>query len=150
MVKLSFIVALVVGMLEVMPVSVYAQDEQPDQLKGGVIILGSDDDALPGDKTQEINVGGLVIVKIHDLGSEAVQNVKVDAGREYRQLGQVRGVGVANGKLLMGGGYTWCLMQAVSEAEKSTITVSYKSAPHAGGKQKSEKFTVEIAADSDE
>lgn len=120
------------------------EKESQEKLSGEVIVLGSGHDSFPESETAEINVRGLVIVQIDDAGSASVEDVEVDAGQAFRQLGCVRGVRMADGEPQMGGGYTWCLMQAVNEADKAEIKVAYKEADHVGGETKEVKHQVSI------
>lgn len=118
--------------------------QETDQLQGDVIIFGSGDDTIPASDVGEINVGGLVVVKITDQGSGPVEDVVPEVGREFRHLGNLRGVGRRDGKPLMGGGYTVCLFQAMNEAESTQIKVNYKTPQHVGGKAESVVYKVKI------
>lgn len=85
-----------------------------DTVSGSVIVL---EEKTTKDTT--VNVDGLVVVVIPDSGSRPPQNIKVDAGRAYKQLGTVQA-----GNVAPGGGYTWYLFKPVNAGE-TTITVSY-------------------------
>lgn len=69
----------------------------------------------------EVNAGGLVIVKINDLGSQPAEDISVDGGPAFKGLGQVRPT-----KMKAGGGETWVLLKAVAEGD-ATISASYSS-----------------------
>lgn len=121
-----------------------ATAQEPDFLKGSVVILSADGDGISAEESAEVNVDGLVVIKIHDKGSAPIEDVKVINDRSLKFLGKLRGIGIEDGKPLMGGGYMVCLLKAVSEAETANIKISYKTAQHVGGETESESYKVKI------
>jgi hypothetical protein len=92
---------------------------------------------------KEVNNGGLVVVRVPDSGSRPPQDIRVEAGRQYQRLGQLRGVREENGRPLAGGGYTWILLKPVSAGE-GTIVLSYT--PNDGGAAVKREFSVHVTA----
>jgi hypothetical protein len=113
------------------------QNEAAPTLGGTVIIL----QGKPGVEAKQINNGGLVVVRVNDSGSRPPQDIKVEAGRQYQELGRLRGVAEKHGEPLMGGGYMWILLKPVSEGE-GTIIVSFK--PNDGGTPVKREFKVNV------
>ena len=124
--------------------------QEAEMFKGNVVTLGAEDDTLPASEVAEVNVDGLVVIKVHDKGSAAVDEVKVVADKGLKYLGSLRGIGVKDGHLLMGGGYTVCLLKAVDVAESANIKVTYKEAAHVGGESKIEEYKVKIVPFSED
>src|SRR5262245_17927622 len=93
-----------------------AQDKL--QLSGAILKLSD-----RADMPYNVNVGGLVVAIVRDSGSRPPQNIKVDAPREYKALGVVRGTQNEQGQALMGGGYTWYLFTPVTAGD-TTIKVN--------------------------
>lgn len=131
----------VVVCLAMLTGSAFAQEPE---LKGNIITVGAGDDVLPATAPAEVNVGGLFVVKIHDQGSAGVEDIKVTADKGLKHLGNLGGVGVSDGHLLMGGGYTVILLKAESEAKAAKIKVTYKTAEHVGGNEETEEYKVDI------
>ena len=108
-------------------------------LKGGVITLQGE----PRGKTKEINVGGLVMVRVPDTGSRPLEGLQVEAGDKFQRLGQVRGARERRGESQQGGGFTLVLFRAASEGE-GTITISYS--PSDGGTAVTRQHKVNVTA----
>jgi hypothetical protein len=113
--------------------------ERGDVVAGNVIML----QGRRATEGREVNNGGLVIVRVPDSGSRPPQDIKVEAGRQYQRLGQVRGVREQDGQPLAGGGYTWILLKPVNEGQ-GTIVVSYT--PNDGGEAVKRGFKVQVTA----
>jgi hypothetical protein len=91
------------------------------EVKGHVLILKE----VTTEQAGRINWGGLIIVDIPDSGSRPPQDIQVDGGKCVA-LGHVRGVATnREGKSMMGGGYTWYLFKAPTEARSVEIEASY-------------------------
>jgi hypothetical protein len=95
------------------------------------------------DKPFNVNVGGLTIAIVRDSGSRPPQNIKVDAPREFKALGVVRGTQNEQGQPLMGGGYTWYLFTPVTAGD-TKIKVSYTENGD-GGKKVERIYKVKVA-----
>jgi hypothetical protein len=106
-------------------------------LSGGLIILQD----KPADAAKEVNVGGLVVVRVNDSGSRPPQDIRVQADRQYQPLGRLRGVDEKDGKPLMGGGYTWILLKPVSEGD-GAIVVSFT--PNDDGTPVKREYKVKV------
>ncbi len=115
------------------------QGEATPTVGGNVVIL----QGKPGAEAKQVNNGGLVVVRVNDSGSRPPQDIKVEAGRQYQELGRVRGVAEKQGKPLMGGGYIWILLKPINEGE-GTIVVSFK--PNDGGTPVRPAFKVDVTA----
>ena len=77
------------------------------------------------EKAGTINHGGLIVLEIRDSGSRPPQDIKVDGGKCI-PLGHVRGVAAnAEGRAMMGGGYTWYLFKAPADSFSAEIEASY-------------------------
>jgi hypothetical protein len=91
------------------------------EVKGQVLILKE----VTPEQAGRINWGGLIVVDIPDSGSRPPQHIQVDGGK-CMGLGHVRGVATnREGKLMMGGGYTWYLFKAPAETRSVEIVASY-------------------------
>lgn len=112
------------------------EDGEAEVVAGSVIVLGK-----PGTKAKVINNGGLIIVRVPDSGSRPPQDIKVEAGRQFQRLGQVRGVTQKNGEPQMGGGYTWILLKPVSDGE-GMIVASFTL--NGGGAAVKREFKVNV------
>lgn len=122
-------------------------DAKFSSLVGEVIIVGSEGETLrtSEDEPQDINVGGLMIVQVHDLGSAPVDIKDVEAPASLELIGKVRGVGVDDeGNRLMGGAYTWLMFRAGDKLGAATITVTYEPASHVGGDSHEEVHFLNI------
>lgn len=115
--------------------NILAQDKP--QLSGTILKLSE-----ISDKPFTVNVGGLVIAIVRDSGSRPPQNIKVDAPREFKALGVVRGTQNEQGQALMGGGYTWYLFTPRT-ANETTIQVSYVENGD-GGKKVERTYRVKV------
>ena len=115
-----------------------ANEGEGEVVAGNVIILGK-----PSAVAKEVNNGGLVIVRVPDSGSRPPQDIKVEAGRQFQRLGQVRGVAQKGGKPLMGGGYTWILLKPLNDGE-GTVVVSFRA--NDGGNVVKREYKVNVTA----
>jgi hypothetical protein len=120
-------------------------DRIEDAVEGGDVV-GGDVIMLQGQpaiEAKEVNKGGLIVVRVADSGSRPPQDIKVEHGRQYQRLGQVRGVRERDGRPQMGGGYTWVLLKPVSEGP-GAIVLSYT--PNDGGAPVKREFKVNVTA----
>ena len=93
-------------------------------IKGDVLLL-SEKKSFHGGQPFSVNKTGLVVAIIRDSGSRQPKNIQVDGGPHFKQLGIVRGAQNEEGENMMGGGYTWVLLQPVTTGTH-TIQVSYR------------------------
>ena len=114
-----------------------AQKSAAEMIHGQVLNLG----AKVGNKPLEVNKGGLVIVKVDDTGSRPNEDLKVEAGRAFQRLGQVRPA-----RAKPGAGSEWVLFKPVTEGE-ATITVTYT--PNGGGDAVTRTHTITVTAADD-
>ena len=112
--------------------------EGEDVVSGSVIMLQGRRAA----EGKEVNVGGLVVVRVPDSGSRPPQDILADGGGQFQRIGEVRGVREENGQPQAGGGYTWVLFKPVTEGQ-GTIVLSFK--PNEGEPVKRE-FKVNVTA----
>lgn len=119
-------------------------------LAGNVVIVGDSEDAQKTSKAKPLDItpGGLIVIQIDDQGSAPVDIKKYDS-KAFEYLGEVRGVRVSNSEPLMGGGYKWVLFKAGEQEGPAEISVTFKSAPHAGGKTKTATNYFTIVANEE-
>jgi len=111
---------------------------QHETFTGRVAVLQGKPSAEP----QEVNNGGLVVVRVPDSDSRSPRDIKVDAGQEFQQLGELHGVSKKSGKS-ESGGYTWILLKPLSEGE-ATVAVSFT--PNGGGEGVKREYNVKVTA----